>query len=51
MAEPKSLSVKLVMDDEKQLTITYDVVSWEDLKEDTPGFYLMFRDWAEHDGS
>jgi hypothetical protein len=51
MAKPKSLSVKLVMDDEKQLTITYDVVSWEDLKEDTPGFYHLFRDWAEHDGS
>jgi hypothetical protein len=49
MAKPKSLSVKVVLDNDKQLMITFDVLEdgWASVEKEAPGFYQMFRFWAD----
>jgi hypothetical protein len=44
---PKSLSVKLVLESGKELTISLDVDTWERLAGLCPEHALLFESWAK----
>jgi hypothetical protein len=48
MAKPKSLSGKIVLDNGRQLTITWELDDgWDGIKEDVPGLYPLFKAWHD----
>jgi hypothetical protein len=46
-AMPKSLSVKLILESGKELTIVLDTETWERVAELCPEHALFFESWAE----
>jgi hypothetical protein len=47
--KPASLTVRVKMDNDRQLAITMDCQEgFETVKEQVPEYYALFKSWADH---